>query len=465
MSAYDAVYLVLCAALLVALLRRGDSDRLFALLVAILLVPRELNARVGAVSVSLTDVTFLAFVAPWVARIQLGGVREVARRLRRPEQALAFAGLAYLALAALLNVLLERPFSVRMFARDLLVYGGFFTLLLAVLDLRLHWERRHVLAMLCVLVGWSLVAVAIATIPRLREEYVSAHIAIHVLSSRLGFFDPSAGAGPFTENGSLRIVDFVGGAPIGLFLLALFPLLFTLRVSFTSAGAAALSALVFYGSLHALSRALALGAVVTIASCTLLYRARRAAVLASAGCCAAVFVSPMGSQLFRRFGLLGQLDPEASHGIRWAMLKQGWRYFSENPLLGIGIGAQAPFQHGARTVLTDGVDSLFPTVFLKLGVAGGAIFTGLFGYAVVRALRSSGWRASDAAAAETDQDFAVPPAVAFLPFITGFLVLSLFTYPVGNVSASLFVATALGLFLNAAAPRRAYLTTAPGLRL
>ena len=171
-------------------------------------------------------------------------------------------------------------------------------------------------------------------------------------------------------------------------------------------------------------------------------RHRRRATLACS--LAILYATPIGAGLLRRFELIASpASANATHNVRWAMLQEALRYFLDNPLLGIGLGTSVPFPFGARTAMTDGVDSLFPTVFLKLGVVGGLIVLALFGHAFVQAVRAVATR-------DEDGSFESRAQGAFLPWLGGFLVLSLFTYPIGNISLALFVGATMGLFLNVA---------------
>src|SRR5581483_5175180 len=121
---YNIIYLGLGAGIFLALFRRGDAERLLALMLLAILVPREFNARPHGLSFCLTDAALLAFLWPWLTR-------PFSKISWNRETGFLLAGLAFIGAWTLLSLRLPGPINRHMFIKDAYAYVAFFLVLLA----------------------------------------------------------------------------------------------------------------------------------------------------------------------------------------------------------------------------------------------------------------------------------------------------------------------------------------------
>jgi O-antigen ligase len=275
----------------------------------------------------------------------------------------------------------------------------------------------------------------------------------------LGYFDPTNATGPFTDIQSLRIVDFNGGFPVALGLLFFAPLLISLSVQSTPRrtllGVLALG-WIFYGSLFIQSRTYPMVILFGVGLCFLLWDGvRRKAALLTLGVFILVLIfSPEGAnnltRIFKTFSFSTACsskhathpptpkNPYENHDSRWPMWDAAMMSIHQHPWVGLGPGQTRDYPFGERTVESDGVDNLYLTLALKWGL-GFLLFL-----AAWLAFAAREWRRL-VVPSEEASSFEQLCAGALGPALGSFSALCILSYPLTNISATMFLAAFLGL--------------------
>jgi O-antigen ligase len=131
-------------------------------------------------------------------------------------------------------------------------------------------------------------------------------------------------------------------------------------------------------------------------------------------------------------------EDQESHESRWPMWDRAAENIRMRPLTGWGPGQTRTYPFGDRMVESDGVDSLYLTLALKWGL-GALLFLAVWIGVLVLDWRQQAFPKNEPAS------FEALCAEALVPAGGAFLFFGVLSYPLTNISASMFLAAFLGL--------------------
>jgi hypothetical protein len=327
----DALYLVFFLALPAGMAFLSRERRLFLLWVLIFAIPREFNPRIGPLSFCLTDGAFLGFVLP--EALSFARRDGLKKGFLMRGTGFAWAALILFTVGSLFHLFTGGVPDPRFYLKDLLCFGGFPILLLAVRRSGVVWGDRFFYAMLGMLLALAVIVVLIGSVRPLSKIYVEALIRQHEISRHLGYFLPNDNPnGGFQKKvilylAHLRVMDFIGGIPPGTTFLFLLPALLGIRYSKGWKSRLVLPALgfLFYSCLFADSRDL-LGAIyLSLFSCLGLFRGEvgKKTVLCVGMFSIMVLLTPVGQKNLTRYNLLRKEGQTAAR-METPAIRQEW---------------------------------------------------------------------------------------------------------------------------------------------
>jgi hypothetical protein len=452
MGLYDAVYIVLFLMIPAGMIFLNVEARFMSLWTLLFVLPRQFDARVGPLSFCLADAAALGFVLPEFLSFVRKGWANI--RLSRGSE-FVWAACGWLAVGTIYHVLVGPIPPMRFFLKDLLIYGCFPVLLLAVRRSGIFWQKSHFYSMTAFLVGLACLSILIGSIPSLTRLYSRALVWQHRTGFSMGYFLPE-GAGWNGNSrllhyylGNLRVMDFIGGIPLGTTALFLLPALIGLPARGRKGAAGFLaSSIVLYGSLFTNSRDLFGSLFMELALCPFfLPMGVRRRTLALFGVFLLLSATPVGRSNWKRFDRLEDGGSHATgtaftvHDSRVPIFKRSLSVILEHPLVGLGPGGEFAFPYGKDGARGTCVDSIYLTLALKWGAGALAIFLAWMAWLFRR-----WWEARPLLLQAP-----APGGViwnGFIPVTSGFLFFCLFMLPIINISFSMFLACYLGLSLN-----------------
>ena len=471
---YNTVYLGVCGLIPLGMAFLAPSARFLLFWILLFLVPREFNVRLGSVSLCLTDMAFLGWVFPELVAFWKEGWNK--SRLAA-DNGFAWAALGLFLSGTIYHWLAGGIGNPRFFLKDLMIYGTFPVVLLALRRSGISWKPLHLQALSVCSFLMAATIFLVAYVPAWRVAYHRASVEVFGLGRTLGYFIPgivqeTVKSSDLNDPYYLRIWNFIGGIPLGMFFPLLFPALLAvyrppIRKSFSIV---LFLAFLFYGVLFEQSRTIFTGVFVGLFSCIVLFKdSRKTCVIALAAFILLSVATPVGCKNWARYKLLEnkelegiyapkslmgsgglnreqpvQSAPEGNHIVydsRFPIWLKALSEIKKHPFAGLGPGSVLEFPYGRGTSQNTFVDSVYVTFPLKWGLGALVLFLAWLAQLALKWRKAWPW-------VMADRSFQGEVLRGFPSAALGFLFLGIFYFPMMNVSFSMFLAAFLGLSLN-----------------
>jgi len=374
-----------------------DLDIILVILIVLnFMVPRELKFKIA-------DIVLLFFFAVWFFKELI--VYKFIFKKNIFNFLIVFI-LSYILIIALISALFNGISNLYLFTKDLYSFGSL--LIVFIIYNRIEITERKInlfvkILFICffVIALWNIL---LFEVHPLKVWYIHQWKLLRLSAVGMGYFDTSGPGGPYTNIGSLRIVNYIGGfgslAWISQIVIP-FLMIYLDKAAVSSLKNSKQSIFIvftiisgYFGAVFLLSRSVVLMLLTSITGLIYSEKNKKQIILLGLVFVLLLLVSSPkmdetypGKKIISYSNTITNRFGDLKKDVRAGIFKAGVKEILKSPFIGIGMGNYITFPYGDRQGVSDGIDCLYLSYGLKLGIPGLLLFLVFYGYVFYYGLR------------------------------------------------------------------------------